>query len=371
MSASLNNIVDVDVQISNPSVVSSDFNLGLIIGESTAILSDKVKIYNSDTYQSEMISDGFLTSDNEYKKALAYFAQNPKSARVAIGAINVAQNENPEDALTAIRGLNSEFYGVCYAEELSSSEISAIAAVVEAMSVPTVFFFSSDDNSCLSSGTTNVFSTLKSAGYTRSIGFYSEDLMIDAAALGLFSGFNSLEPNTAYTFAYKQLASITASDLNENQLRNLISYNGNAYTKFGNTYNFTYPGISSGEFHVDELFLIDAAKHLIQTGAISGLIGSRKVSQTEDGLAYLASFIAGACDSLNTAGYISSGIWRGDAVLDLKPGDAVESGYRIQTGTIAGQSAADRAERKTPPIYVALLASGAFEHVVIRVFVDR
>ena len=36
MGVSLNKIVDITVQVSNPSTISSDFNLGLIIGKKTA-----------------------------------------------------------------------------------------------------------------------------------------------------------------------------------------------------------------------------------------------------------------------------------------------------------------------------------------------
>ena len=37
MSISTNNIVDITVEVSNPTTIISNFNLGLIIGTSTAI----------------------------------------------------------------------------------------------------------------------------------------------------------------------------------------------------------------------------------------------------------------------------------------------------------------------------------------------
>ena len=39
--------------------------------------------------------------------------------------------------------------------------------------------------------------------------------------------------------------------------------------------------------------------------------------------------------------------------------------------SIANQSALDRSERVSPPIYVALLSTGAIEHVVVSVYVNR
>ena len=70
-------------------------------------------------------------------------------------------------------------------------------------------------------------------------------------------------------------------------------------------------------------------------------------------------------------GVISSGIWRGGDLKDLNNGDAVQNGYFIQSDSISSQSAEDRAKRISPPIYVALVATGAIEHVVINVVISR
>ena len=60
-----------------------------------------------------------------------------------------------------------------------------------------------------------------------------------------------------------------------------------------------------------------------------------------------------------------------EQVMSLNPGDAIENGYYIEAESVASQSPADRATRVSPPIYVALLATGAIEHVVINVIVER
>lgn len=372
MGASLNKIVDVSVQVSNPSTISSDFNLGLIIGKSTAILTDKVKVYTNENYATQMVTDGFSTTDAEYLAATAYFAQSPKSSQVAIGALDTANSETAADCITAIRAANDRFYSVCFAYELTDAEISAVAAAVEAFSAPTLFFYQTDSEDCIKSGAGGVLKTLQSAKYTRSFGFYATaDSNTAAAVVGLVSGLNSMEVNSAYTVAYKTLAGVTAEDLTDEQLTNLTSYNGNAYTTFGNRYSFVYPGISAGDYHVDEMYAIDASTYLIQQNVISGLVASRKIPQTEDGMSMLISFINSACSTLANVGMIAGGIWKGDAVGKLATGDAIAGGYYVESGSIAAQSAADRAARKSPPIYVALLMSGAIEHVVIRVFVNR
>ena len=52
-------------------------------------------------------------------------------------------------------------------------------------------------------------------------------------------------------------------------------------------------------------------------------------------------------------------------------GDAIENGYLVQSDSIANQSAQDRNNRVSPPIYVALLSTGSIEHVVVSVYVNR
>jgi hypothetical protein len=127
----------------------------------------------------------------------------------------------------------------------------------------------------------------------------------------------------------------------------------------------------AGGYHVDEQYLLDAVFFLVQQNAVAGLASRRVIPQTDSGVTDIISFISNACITLNRMGVIGTGTWTGGVVLELNPGDAVPNGYIIQAGSISEQSAADRAARKSPPIYVALKASGAIEHIVARVFVNQ
>ena len=371
MSASLNNIVSISVEVSNPFAITSDFNLGLIIGKSTAILAKRVKVYTVDSYRTQMASDGFTTDSNEYKAATLYFSQNPKSASVAIGAWDSTGGETPAEAFTACREANGNFYNCCFVDAITDEQISAVAALVEAAEIPTVFWFVTSDENCIAPGKENVLKTLQSAKYKRTFGMYSSELLIVAAVVGMVSGMNSLAVNSAYTAAYKSLVGVSSEDLTNEQLNALVSYGGNAYTKFGNTYQLTYPMVSSGDYHVDDLLLIDVSKYYIQQYIVAGLASVRKIKQTEEGLGNLISFISNACNQIANIGLIAGGIWKGDPVMNLNTGDAIENGYLVQSDSIANQSALDRSERVSPPIYVALLSTGAIEHVVVSVYVNR
>lgn len=373
MGASLDNIVDVSVSVSNPTTIQSSFNLGCIIGPSSALASTRAKVYRASNFETQMVTDGFQTTDPEYIAASLYFSQSEPSSQLVVGYHNAAgDSETPAAALAAVQAVNSNFWAFCFVEDLDDTKIQAVAAAVEASTQKMLFIYQTDDSNCLVDSQTNILKTLMDASYQRSVGFYATDTYQTSAALvGLISGFNTMEDNSAYDIAYKTLVGITPVNITDSQLASLQSYNGNAYMQFGTQYSFVYTGISANGYHVDEVYLIDVASYLIQQRTVAGLTSLRKVPQTEDGLATVVSFVSDACNQLSGIGLIASGIWNGSTVKNLNTGDAISDGFYVEADSIASQSAEDRQERVSPPIYVCLLSSGALEHIVIRVYVNR
>ena len=373
MSVSLNKIVDITVHVSNPVAITSDFNLGCIIGTSNSSKKGTVTIYSSSDYLAEMATDGYETSDPEVVKAGIYFSQNPNSARLAIAEYDPddATINTPAKAFNMARDLNTEFYAVCFADSTTDSEIADVAAAVEASDVPTIYFYKSSSANCITADTTNVIGTLKNLGYMRSFGFYSADENIDAAMLGLVSGLNSMAANSAYTVTYKTLSGITPTDITDTQMEILQSYNGNAYNKFGNIYKFVYNGISAGGYYVDEIFGIDACKFLIQSKVVAGLTSARKIPMTESGVTRIVSFVTSACEDILNMGLIGAGVWTGEDVYTLTTGTALTRGYYVDAESVYNMTPAERRDRVSPPVYVALLFSGSLEHVIMNVYVTR
>lgn len=370
MSVSLNTIVDVNVEVSNPTTISSDFNLGCIIGSSTILTSDnRVKLYHKSTFMTEMVSDGFTTDSAEYLGAVAYFSQNPTPETLAVGV--KLQSETDAEAITATRAINEEIYVFSFAYETTDTNIPAVASAVDAFSSPTLFLYQTKDAKCLQSGSTNILKTIKDTDTNKTCGFYSTQKNLINAVMGLICGLNSMDSNSAYTLAYKSLIGFTPEEINDVQLQNLVGYNGNTYCQFGRRYNFIYHGLMAGGYHVDEQFLIDSARYLIQQYAVAGLTSARVVPQTESGVTSVISFITRACEVLRRAGFIATGIWTGGDVLNLTAGDSVNNGYYIQSESIADQNPEDRKARKSPTIYVALKAAGAIEHIVVRAFINQ
>ena len=371
MAVPISTVVDVTVELSNPSVTSADFSVGLIIGNSTYLTAtNRVKIYDSETWQTQMTGDGFTSTSPEYLAVAAYFSQNPAANRVAVG-VKLTSDTADVDALNACRSFSAEWYGVCFCYDLQEDSISAIAAAVEAFDIPTVFFYQTDDTGVYTSSDGGIFKTLQDANYSRSVGFYSTQDYFIAGVLGLFSGLNSQDAGSAYTMAFKTVVGFVAEDVNQTQLNTIVSFDGNVYANFSNRYSFIYPGISASGYHIDELFFVDLTEDLIQSNVIAGLVDRRKIPQTESGVNDIITFITTACNRLLSIGFIGSGIWNGGQVLNLSNGDAVSNGYIIQAESIDGQSTVDRQNRISPTIYVCLKATGAIEHVVIRAYINR
>ena len=370
MSIPLNGIVDVNVIASSAtSTVSSDFSLGLIIGDSTVIsTATRVVIYAS---LAEMVTGGFAITDPEYLAAVKYFSQSPSPSRVAIGRFDAVTPETEAAAITACRAANEDWYVACFAEDVTDANIALVAAAVEAFAIPTMFVYATDTADVLTATTPNVMDTLKDVGYNRSLGFYSTQSYFAAGITGRIGGLNSMTANSAYTLAYKSMIGFTVEALTSTQLTYLKSYNGNAYTLFAKNYSFLVQGVMASGIHVDELYFQDLAKVLIQEDVIALLSTARVVPQTEDGVTQIISAISNACNELANMGFIATGIWTGTTVKNLAAGDSVPGGYVIQADTIASQSSADRAARKAPPIYVCLKSSGAIENITIRVYINR
>lgn len=373
MSASLDKIVDVTINVSNPSLIASNFSLGLIISNDNDNFKGQYLMLDYNSYVSALAEVGFEVSSKTFLKATRYFSQNPKPAALLVAGME--DNETYPDAFTRIRNFDNDWYSFCFATDPTEAQVLSVAALVEGSSVPTQFYFRTNDMNCIKSDTQQVLSKLKDGKFTRTFGWYSDSTYdnepVDAAVLGAVSGFNSAKNNSAYTFAYKELVGVSAEDISDAELGNLLDYNGNVYVNFGNKYKFTYPAISSGGYHVDEVYLIDAAKFFIQQYTIAGMTKLRKVPYTEDGVETIVSFIQQACMKLNQIGLIAGGIWKSEPILNLQTGDAVPDGFMIQSETVASRTESEKASRIAPPIYVALISSGAIEHVLIDVYVER
>jgi Protein of unknown function (DUF3383). len=364
----LSDIVDISVVISPVATIRSGFNLGLIVGISTAIsATDRVKIY---TGTDGMIVDGFDTSSPEYKAATLYFNQSPKPTKVAIGRWDNTGSETALQAITACRVKNMDWYA-CYLCGATKADILAIAPYIEAVEPSSVFFYTTADEDVLAGTAGNVMLALKDAEYMRTIGQYSTYPDAAVSIMGYAMGANTGLANTTYTLAYKKEVGVTTEGLDKTQITIIGNQNGNYYVNRGNTYNVFQQGIMANGMHFDELINLDMLKNDIQLAVMDLLTGVSKVPQNEDGVTLLISAVTSPCDSAVSRGFITPGVWNAASILSLNTGDMLSKGYVVLAESIDSQSESDRSSRIAPPIYVCIKLAGAIEFVAIQINVNR
>lgn len=369
MPVSISNVIDISVEVNSASTISTKFNLGAIIGSTVSQVLNaetRTKQYTRLAYATQMVADGYTTKSPEYIAAGHYFAQEPYTSAVVIGYMD--SSETLEAALSACRDYNRDFYGVVFAmpEEFdwtSASEVTGAARAAESYDTPTMLFIRAESDA--------IAGALYDAAYNRTVTILTSDDATVTAAMGLFSAFNTLDRNSAYTMAFKTLVGATAIDIDDAAYAEVKAQHTNAYLRMGNQYTLLMPGVCCSGRHIDVQFLRDAVKSVLSETTMGALVRSRRIAQTESGMSEIISAIAGVCDTFADAGFIAAGIWTLDPVLNLNTGDAVTGGYYIEAEPLASQSDEDRIARITPPIYVALKGAGAIESIVIRVNINQ
>ena len=367
---SLDSIVNVQVLVSPLAAVRATFNQLLIVGSATVIsTADRLKKYES---LADMIDDGFVITDPEYIAAALYFGQTPQPLSVFIGRADVGGDD--ASFLAAVqdcRAKNFEWY-TCMVCDAAKADHEAIAAYIESATPSSVYAFTTKDADVPAGTAGNVFADLKASGYKRTIGQYSTDNdYAIAAIMGYAMGQNSGLANSAFTLKFKPEVGVTAELLTTTEIATIKGNNGNVYLSYGNTYNWFVEGVMADGTFFDQIINRDMLANNIQLNVADLLNGSQKIPQTEAGVSQIINACNSACSQSASIGYIGPGTWTGPAVLNLKNGDALPSGYLTQAAALADQSQADRDARKSPSIYVAVKEAGAVHSVLIGVYIDQ
>ena len=375
-------IVKVDVNLSLKAAVRKGFNLGLILGTSTVIpTTERVRVYTS---ADAMLSDGFVSTSDEYRAALMYFSQKPEPDKLAIGI--KAAGESFQEAITACRAANSEWYAFVPCG-ISDDEAVTLAAWVEAANPDTMMMFTTHSSNVLQATYTDdetpvrvedVFMRLKALNYRKTWGVYSSaDVDSAAAFMGIVCGLNSGTADSAFTLAYKTAVGVATDDLTEAQVeyvcgpRTTTGNNGNVYITRAEEYDLLQQGYMADGTSLDEILNLDMLKNDIRLNVMDLLARNRKIPQTDGGVAMIINVVNQACEKHVNTGFIAPGVWKGYRCLNLEYGDYLEAGYLVQAESVDSQPQADREKRIAPPIYVCIKLAGAIEFVIIEVNVNR
>lgn len=364
---SLDSVVRVNLKIQGSATQRSSMNTALFLSKNTVISkSDRVKEYTS---LQEMQTGGFEPSSAEYKAAAVYFAQAEKPAKVCIGMVE--SEEDWGDALKDCRLKNTDWY-VMIPLAAEKADIVKMAPLVEAFSPAAAMMYETKDADAKAGTTGNVFETLKTAAYRKSMGIFSTTGNIAAAVAGYAMGAQDGSESSAYTLFGKPLAGgVKTEDLTAENLAAIEEDNGNAYVNRGVYYNLFEKGVMASGVFWDEVYYLDILSEQLIRAFMDLLQSVSKIPQTAAGMAMIQTALVAPLEEARTVGFIAPGVWNGGQVGNLADGTALASGYNIQIGRLEDQSQADREARKAPPVTICIKLAGSVQSVVIDLNVNR
>ena len=424
---SLNEIVNVNINIENSAVSRASFGTVLFLGLNKAF-TERVRQYTSAT---AVISDGFDPDSPEVAFATAVFSQSVAPPSILIGrratddvaitanpvadntdytvtingtaftinsgvaataasiatALNAAINGGSEpvtstddlagtitlapdvagvpyslttttnldavedtagaetltQAITNIRDENDTWYALV-SESHTSADVQEVAGIIETLKK--IYLFSTADADTLTSVTTDIFSVLQAANYTRTAGLYDPDAdsaYPEAAWLGVML---PKDPGSA-TWAYKTLAGQDADALTPTQSSNVRGKNGNTYEVIGGVSVTRFGTSAEGEF-VDIIRGIDWLESRLQERIFGRLVALDKIPYTEQGVAIIEAEIRAQLLEAIAQGVI-----------------AEEPEFTITTPAVADISSVVKATRSLPTITFTATLQGAVHTVVV------
>ena len=227
--------------------------------------------------------------------------------------------------------------------------------------------FDSSSN-LLKDGSNVVWNDIVLAGNKRTQMFYKPDgdrrVWLACASRGAVVKFNA--QNTANTLANKELKLINPDDISETDLVSAREVGLKVYTTVKSVPNIFEAGRNS---YFDDEYNTIALVDSIQTDSFNLLhLTNTKIPQTTRGLLQITDTIKKTLTRFVTNGVISGGTWTlTDRFGDLNVFDKeIENiGFYVFPNPLSAQTTDERAERKTPPIQVAVKFAGAFHSIDI------
>jgi hypothetical protein len=289
----------------------------------------------------------------------------------------VAQGVAAESAVAAATLFDNQFgqqwYGLVVPQAADADHL-ALAAFCEATTNKHFYGVTTQEAGVLNSvTTTDIAAQLKALGYNKTVTQYSSNSAYAVSSLlGRQLTVDYTGNNTTITLMYKQEPGVAAETLNATQMSALEGKNCNVFVAYNNSTTIIEPAVvASGEF-IDTIVGMDAFCIDVQTALFNALYTSTtKIPQTDPGMHILATVIEGVCQQYVGNGLFAPGTWTSGGFGTLNQGDYLSKGYYVYQPTVASQSAADRAARKSVPFQIAVKLAGAVHTIDFAVTVNQ
>ena len=217
------------------------------------------------------------------------------------GAISPLTGATAKD-LTAIADADNSWYGLVMVERVKQTQLDA-AEWTEANDK--LFITATAEADVLNAGvTTDLISVLKKSRYYRTAVLYHTNAATEYPDAAWAGRVFTIKPG-AETWALKQLASVTPSNLTATQKQTITKKGGNTFEFYQTQIALTAPGkVASGEW-IDVIRFRDWLKDTIQTNMAQMMINRDKVPYTDAGIALCVNNLRKSLQEGQTAGGIA------------------------------------------------------------------
>lgn len=304
-----------------------------------------------------------------------------------------AIGESALQAAMVCRTAEPTWYPFMVTDAVAADHIAISAWVLT--QVGTVYFGNSSEADVQNGVTNNTFAQLYASSSKRTwmqwattqSGLYPNQIYFTAAIMGQAMASNSQLSNSAFTEKFSggvTLQGVQTEPLDTTSIGNIEGStpaqgpNGNLFLNYANSFSVLEQGTMMAEnVFFDQILNLDILASNIQFNIMNLLTSVPKVPQTDAGQQMLVQAVENALEQSVNVGFIAAGTWEGQTLTvgnqTLKPGQSLPSGYLVLTPSYAswapGNQSAIQA-RQAPPIYVAIIESGAVHFVTIEVLVQ-
>ena len=190
------------------------------------------ELYRKYSSTTEMLSDGFITTDYAYIAAQRIFSQNPQVREIVVGKVTKEQDGsvNYVNAIKKLQSATNEWFFLI-TDAVDDADKLAIAQYIETQTA--MYVYSSNNVKALDSAdTTDIFSKLKALNLMHSLGMFVRDTTVVSPESAWVGRFASAVIGSN-TWIHKALTTLVAESFTRTETSALQSKNAHFYTKVG------------------------------------------------------------------------------------------------------------------------------------------
>ena len=177
------------------------------------------------TSATDMITDGFLTTDYAYVAAQRVFSQNPQVRSVVVGKITGGVGVDYPAEIAKLQAANNNWFFLI-TDAVDDADKEAIATYIEAETA--VYVFSNNEADALLQATkTDIFSKIQAKGFVKSIGMHTKDPNVVAPEAAWVGRFASAIIGSN-TWIHKSLTSLVPEAFTRTEMSVLKSKNAHS-----------------------------------------------------------------------------------------------------------------------------------------------